>query len=49
MFQFGLKKFKNTISCRYVISNLNRGEMVGTLYEKDLQKQIKRSLELKKL
>ena len=54
MFQIGLKKFlwlkkvKNTVSWTYIISNLKGEEIVGTFYEKELEKQIKKSLEFKK-
>ena len=43
---FLIKKVKNTVPLTYVISDLN-GEEIG-FYEKKLQNQIKRSLELKK-
>ena len=33
-----IKKFKGTVLWRYVISNLNGEEIVGTSYEKELQK-----------
>ena len=43
------KKVKKTVLWTYVISNFNVEEIVGTFYEKELQKhQIKKSLELKK-
>ena len=46
---FVITKVKNTVPCRYVISDLKRGKIVGTFYDKELQKkQIKKSLELKK-
>ena len=43
MFQFGLKKFlwsnvKNTVPWTYVISDFKGEEIVGTFYEKELQK-----------
>ena len=44
LFQIGLKKFlwwkkvKNTVPWTYVISDPNREEIVGTLYEKELKK-----------
>ena len=49
MFQISLKKFlwqknKNNVPRRYVISDLNGEEILGTFYKK----QIKKSLELKK-
>ena len=45
---FVIKKFQNTVSWTYVISDLNGERVVGTFYEKELQKQNKKSLELKK-
>ena len=46
---FVIKNVKNTVPWTYVISNLNDEELVETFYEKELQKQIKKSLKLKKL
>ena len=46
---FMIKKVTNTVSCSHVINNLNGGAIVETFYKKDFQKQIKKSLELKKL
>ena len=37
----------NTVPWTYVISDLNGKETIGMFYEKELQKQIKESLELK--
>ena len=45
---FVIKKVKNTAPCTYVINDLKGEEIVGTFYEKDLQKQIKNNLDLKK-
>ena len=39
----------NTIPWTYVISDLTEEEIVGTFYKKELQKQIKKSLESKNL
>ena len=39
----------NTIPWIYVISDLTGEEIVGTFYKKELQKQIKKSLESKNL
>ena len=39
----------NTIPWTYVISDLTGEEIVGTFYKKELQKQIKKSLESKNL
>ena len=33
-----IKKVKNTVLWIYVISDLNVGKIVGTFYEKELQK-----------
>ena len=44
MFQIGLMKFlrltkvENTLQGTYVISDITRKEIVGTFYEKELQK-----------
>ena len=44
---FLIAKVKNTVLWTYVISDLRGEEIVGTLFfEKELQKQIKKSLEL---
>ena len=44
---FLITKVKNTVLWTYVISDLRGEEIVGTLFfEKELQKQIKKSLEL---
>ena len=40
-----IKKVKNTIPWICVISDLNGEEIVGTFYEKELQKQIKKRFE----
>ena len=45
---FVIKKVKKTVSWTYVISDLKGAEIIGTFYENVLQKQIKKSLELKK-
>ena len=45
---FVIKKVENTVSWTYVISDPNGKRVVGTFYEKELQKQNKKSLELKK-
>ena len=33
-----IKKVKNTVPWAYVINDLNREEIIGTFYEKGLQK-----------
>ena len=42
------KIVKNTVPWTYVISDLKMEEIFETFYEKKLQKQIKKSLDLKK-
>ena len=44
-----IKKVKNSVPGIYVISNPNWEEIVGMFYKNELQKQIKKNLELKKL
>ena len=45
---FMIKKVKSTLLWTYVINDLNREEFFGSFYEKELKKQIKKNLELKK-
>ena len=45
---FVMKKVKNTVPWTYVISDSNREEIVGMLYEKELQKTKKVYKSLKK-
>ena len=45
---FVIKKVKNTAPWTYIISDLKEEEIVGTFYEKKLQKKIRKSLESKK-
>ena len=40
-----IKKVKNTVPWTYVISDLKNEKIIGTFYEKELQKQNKRNLE----
>ena len=40
---FVIKKVKNIVQWTYAINDLNSEEIVGTFYEKGLQKQIKKS------
>ena len=42
-----IKKVKNTVPWTYLINDLKGEETVGAFYEKELQKKIKKSLELK--
>ena len=43
-----IKKVKNTVPWTYVFNDLNGKEIVPTFYKKELQKQIKKNLELEK-
>ena len=45
---FVIKKVKNTVPWTYVINDLNGEEIIGTFYEKNCKRQIKKNLELKK-
>ena len=45
---FLIKKIQNTWPWTSVISDLNGQDIVGNFYKKELQKQNKKSLELKK-
>ena len=42
---FVIKKVKNTVPWTYVINDLKGEEIVGTFYEKNCEKQVKKSLE----
>ena len=42
---FVIKKVKNTVPWTYIINDLNGEEIIGTFYEKDLKKLIKKNLE----
>ena len=41
---FVIKEVKNTVLWTYIINNLNGEEIIGTFYEKELQKQINKDL-----
>ena len=41
-----IKKVKNATPWTYVINNINEEEIVVTFYEEELQKQIRKILEL---
>ena len=41
---FAISKIKNTVTLAYTINDLNGGKIIGTFYEKKLQKQIKNNL-----
>ena len=45
---FVIKKVKNTVSWRYVVRDLN-GEVVGTFYEKELQKTNQKEFRVEKV
>ena len=45
---FVVNKIKNTVPWTYEINYLNDEEIVGSFYEKELQKQVKKNSELKK-
>ena len=45
---FIIKKVKNTVPWTYVINDLNGEEIIGTFYEKELQKTNQKELEQKK-
>ena len=46
---FVIEKVKNTVLWTYSISDFNEEEIVGTFYESEIKKQIKKNLELKNL
>ena len=41
---FLIKEVKNTVPWAYVISDLNDAEIIGTFYEKELQKETNKNL-----
>ena len=45
---FVIKKIKNTVPWIYVINDLNGTEIIGTFYENNCKRLIKKNLELKK-
>ena len=46
---FLIKKVKNTVPWTYVINDLNGEEIIGTLYEKELQKTNKHEFRIEKI
>ena len=46
---FVIKKVKNTVPWTYVINDLNGAEIIGTFYEKELQKTKKQEFRIEKL
>ena len=47
--QIGLKKVKNTVPWTYFINDLNGEEIIGTFYEKELQKTDQKEFRIKKV
>ena len=45
---FVVKKVKNTVPWTYVISDLNGEEIIGSFYEKELQKTIQKLFRIEK-
>ena len=46
---FVVKKIKNTVPWAYVISDLNGEEIIGSFYEKELQKTNKKEFRIEKI
>ena len=46
---FVVKKIKNTVPSTYVISDLNGEEVVGSFYEKELQKTNQKEFRIEKM
>ena len=46
---FAIKKFKNPVPWTYVINNINGKEIVGTFYEKELQKKNQKEFRIDKV
>ena len=46
---FVIKKVKNTVAWTYVINDLNGKEIIGTFYEKELQKTNQKEFRIEKL
>ena len=44
-----MKKVKNTVPWTYIINDLNGKEIVGTLYEKELQKTNQQEFRIEKV
>ena len=44
-----ISKIKNTVSWRYVISDLNSEETIGSFYEKELQKTNQKEFRIEKV
>ena len=46
---FVIKRVKNSVSCTYVINDLNGDEIIGTFYEKELQKTNQQEFRIEKV
>ena len=46
---FVIKKVKNTVPWTYVINDLNGGDIIGTFYEKELQKTNQQEFRIEKV
>ena len=46
---FVIKKVKNTVPWTYVINGLNSGEIIGSFYEKELQKTNQKEFRIEKI
>ena len=46
---FVIKKVKNTVPWTYIINDLNGEEIIGTFYEKELQKTNQNELRIEKV
>ena len=44
-----IKKVKNTVLWTYVINDLNNNEIIGTFYEKELQKNNQQEFRIEKV
>ena len=44
-----IKKVKNAVPCTYVIKDIKGEEIVGTFYEKDLQKENQKEFRFEKV
>ena len=45
---FVIKKLKDTVSSTYIINNIDGKKVVGTFYEKELQKTNQKELRIEK-
>ena len=44
-----IKKVGNTVPCTYIINDLNGQELIGTFYEKELQKTNREEFRIEKV